>query len=152
DTILIQRLMGFTAGVPTEMLGRFSARRYPDPLVPRALIAEVPERVDQAGNILLPLDEDAARVEVRRLRDAGAEAFAVSLLWSFRNAAHEERLGEIIREEVGDDAYISLSCVVNPVLGEYERTATTLLNSYLGPTVERYLERLERTLRDAGLT
>lgn len=151
DTILIQRLMGFTAGMPTETLGRFSARRYPDPLVPRRLIAEVPERVDQAGTVLLALDEDAARREVRRLRDAGAEAFAVSLLWSFRNPAHEQRIAEIIREEVGDAAYVSLSSDVNPVLGEYERTATTVLNSYLGPTVERYLERLEKTLRDAGL-
>jgi len=151
DTILVQRLMGFTAGMPTESLGRFSQRRYPDPLVPRRLIAEVPERVDQAGDVLLPLDEGVTRAEIRRLADAGAEAFAVSLLWSFRNPNHEKRIAEILREEVGPDAYISLSSEVNPVLGEYERTATTVLNSYLGPTVERYLERLERTLRDAGL-
>lgn len=151
DTILIQRLMGFTAGVPTESLGRFSARRNPDPLVPRHLIGEISERVDQAGRILLPLDENAAREEVHRLHQAGAEAFAVSLLWSFRNPEHERRLGEIVGEELGAGAYISLSSEVNPVLGEYERTATTVLNSYLGPTVERYLERLERTLRDAGL-
>jgi len=151
DTILVQRLMGFTAGTPTELLGKFSARRYPDPLVPRTLIAEVPERVDQAGSVLLPLDEDVTRAQVRRLRDAGAQAFAVSLLWSFRNPAHERRVGEIIREEAGVGVYISLSSDVNPILGEYERTATTVLNSYLGPTVERYLERLERSLRDQGL-
>ncbi|WP_449279474.1 hydantoinase/oxoprolinase family protein [Leucobacter sp. GX0328] len=151
DTILVQRLMGFTAGMPNELLGRFSQRAYPEPLVPRRLIAEVPERVDQAGEILLPLDEEAARTEVRRLRDAGAEAYAISLLWSFRNPAHEQRIAEIIREEAGPDVYVSLSSEVNPVLGEYERTATTLLNSYLGPTVARYLERLERVLRDAGL-
>lgn len=151
DTILLQRLMGFTAGMPTETLGRFSAHRYPDPLVPRRLIAEVPERVDQAGNILLALDEDATRAQIRRLRDCGAEAFAISLLWSFRNPSHERRIAQLIREEVGGSAYLSLSSEVNPVLGEYERTATTVLNSYLGPTVERYLERLEQTLRDAGM-
>lgn len=151
DTILIQRLMGFTSGVPTERLGRFHDRRNPDPLVPRALIGEVPERVDHAGNVLLALDEAAARDEVRRLRDAGAEAFAVSLLWSFRHPRHEQQVADIIRQEVGPEAYISLSSQVNPVLGEYERTATTVLNAYLGPTVERYLVRLERTLRDAGL-
>lgn len=151
DTILLQRLMGFTAGTPTESLGRFSARRYPEPIVPRRLIAEVPERIDQAGNVLLSLDEDAVREQVRRLRDSGAEAFAVSLLWSFRNPVHEQRVARIVSEEVGDGVYVSLSSDVNPVLGEYERTATTVLNSYLGPTVERYLERLERTLREAGL-
>jgi N-methylhydantoinase A len=152
DTILVQRLMGFTAGMPNELLGRYSRRSYPDPLVPRRLIAEVPERVDQAGDVLLPLDEETVRAEVRRLRDGGAEAYAVSLLWSFRNPAHELRIAEIIREEVGADVYVSLSNEVNPILGEYERTATTVLNSYLGPTVERYLERLERELRAAGLT
>src|SRR5699024_11117153 len=62
-----------------------------------------------------------------------------------------DRIAEIIREEVGSDVYVSLSHEVNPVLGEYERTATTVLNAYLGPTVERYLERLESELRNAGL-
>lgn len=152
DTILVQRLMGFTAGVPNEMLGQFSRRRYPDPIAPRSLIGEVRERVDRAGRVLLDLHEDEVRAVVRRLWTAGARAFAVSLLWSFRNPDHEFRIAEIIREEIGDDVYVSLSSQVNPVLGEYERTATTLLNAYLGPTVERYLERLETVLRDAGLT
>lgn len=152
DTLLVQRLMGFTAGVPSEMLGDFSTRSYPDPIVPRALIAEVPERVDHVGDVLLPLDEEASRNQVRRLLAAGAEAFAVSLLWSFRNPTHEQRLAEIVAEESGPGTYVSLSSVINPMLGEYERTATTVLNSYLGPTVQRYLERLEATLRDAGLT
>lgn len=152
DTIIIQRLMGFTAGVPIERLGEFSNRFYPDPIVPRRLIAEVPERVDQAGKVVLELDEAAARAEIQRLVDAGVGAFAVCLLWSFRNDAHERRLEQLIREIAGDDVYVSLSSEINPILGEYERTATTVLNSYLGPTVERYLERLERKLREAGLT
>lgn len=152
DTILVQRLMGFTAGVPNEMLGRFSARRQPDPIVPRSFIGEVRERVDRAGNVLLELDEDGVRREVCRLAATGAEAFAVSLLWSFRNPDHEFCMAEIIREEIGPDVYVSLSSQINPVLGEYERTATTVLNAYLGPTVDRYLESLETVLRDAGLT
>src|SRR5699024_10289420 len=89
DTILVQRLMGFTAGMPNEFLGRFSERSYPDPLVPRRLIGEIAERVDQAGTVLLRLDEAAVRTEVRRQVNEGVEAFAVSLLWSFRNPAHE---------------------------------------------------------------
>src|SRR5699024_1717932 len=121
------------------------------PLVPRRLIGEIAERVDQAGTVLLRLDEEAVRTEVRRQVNEGVEAFAVSLLWSFRNPDHEDRIAEIIREEVGSDVYVSLSHEVNPVLGEYERTATTVLNAYLGPTVERYLERLESELRNAGL-
>lgn len=151
DTLIIQRLLGATAGMPTESLAEYRNRRYPDPLVPRRLIAEVPERVDQAGQVLLALDEGAVRTQVQQLVEAGCDAFAVSLLWSFRNPAHERRVGEIIREVAGPDVYVSLSSEVSPVLGEYERTATTVLNSYLGPSVKRYLERLEESLRERGL-
>ncbi|MFI1164495.1 hydantoinase/oxoprolinase family protein [Streptomyces sp. NPDC020801] len=151
DTLIVQRLMGFTAGTPTESLGRFRDRRYPVPIIPRQRIAEVPERVDQAGNVVLPLDEGAVRSAVEALLAQGVESFAVCLLWSFRNPEHETRIGEIIRQVAGEDVYVSLSSQVSPVLGEYERTATTVLNSYLGPMVDRYLGRLERSLRERGL-
>ena len=91
DTLALQRLMGFTAGIPVEHLGRYSRRRYPDPIVPRRLVREVRERVDQAGRVLVPLDEESVRSAVRELIDGGAQTFAVVLLWSFRNPAHESR-------------------------------------------------------------
>jgi N-methylhydantoinase A len=149
DTLALQRLMGFTAGIPVEHLGRYSRRRYPDPIVPRRLVREVRERVDQAGCVLVPLDEDSARGAVRELIDAGVQTFAVALLWSFRNPAHEERVGAIIRE-MAPDAFVSLSCQVSPIIGEYEPTATTVLNSYLAPKVANYLDRIENLLRDRG--
>ncbi|WP_435594724.1 hydantoinase/oxoprolinase family protein [Tsukamurella tyrosinosolvens] len=152
DTLLLQRLMGFTAGTPVEQLGEFSRRRYPDPLVPRSRIKEVLERVDQAGDVVIDLDETAVRTAVEELVADGVTAYAVALLWSFRNPAHERRIAEIVREIAGDEVYVSLSSEVNPVLGEYERTSTTVLNSYLGPSVERYLERMERKLVEAGMT
>jgi len=150
DTLFVQRLLGFTAGTPAEQLGWYSRRRYPEPIVPRHLVREVPERIDQAGNVLLPLDEAITRRAIAELLAEGVTALAVSLLWSFRNNAHEQRIAEIAREAAGDDLFLSLSSEVNPVLGEYERTATTVLNSYLGPTVNRYLERLDSTLRERG--
>jgi N-methylhydantoinase A len=146
DTLSVQRLMGFTAGLSVDQLSWYSRRRYPDPIVPRSLTLEVPERVDQAGNVLLPLDEDAVRRAVRKLKALAVEAFAVALLWSFRNPRHEQRVGEIIGE-MCPDAYISLSSEVAPVIGEYERTATTVLNSYLASKVVSYLERVEDLLR-----
>ena len=142
DTLALQRLMGFTAGVPVEQLGWYSRRRYPDPIVPRRLVREVRERVDQAGRVLVPLDEEGVRTAVRELIDAGAQTFAVALLWSFRNPAHERRIGEIIRE-MAPDAYVSLSCEVSPIIGEYERTATTVLNS-LSRAESRQLSRPHR--------
>jgi len=150
DTLFVQRLQGFTAGVPEAELGWYSRRAYPDPIVPRALVREIPERIDQAGDVLLELDEDAARAAVAQLLEQGVDALAICLLWSFRNDAHERRLAEIARELGGDGLYVSRSSEVCPVMGEYERTATTVLNSYLGPTVARYLERLEQSLRDQG--
>src|SRR5579863_5473330 len=98
DTLALQRLMGFTAGIPVEQLGRYSRRRYPVPIVPRGLVREVRERVDQAGRVLVPLDEESVRTAVRELSEAGAATFAVALLWSFRNSAHEQRVGGINRE------------------------------------------------------
>jgi N-methylhydantoinase A len=151
DTLIIQRLMGFSAGTPSDQLGWYSRRRYPDPIVPRDRVHEVAERVDQAGRILLALDRDEARRTVEAIVADGAEAIAVSLLWSFRNDEHEQAIGEIVREIAGDGVFLSLSSEVSPVIGEYERTAATVLNSYLGPTVDRYLGRLERTLREHGL-
>ena len=150
DTLMLQRLMGFTAGLAVDQLGWYSRRRYPDPVIPRRLIREVPERVDQAGNVLLPLDEAAVYLAVRDLVAAGVETFAVTLLWSFRNPAHERRIGAIIKE-VCPQAYVSLSCDVAPVIGEYERTATTALNSYLATKVVSYLGKMEGLLRDRGL-
>ena len=149
DTLALQRLMGFTAGIPVEHLGRYSRRRYPEPIVPRGLVREVRERIDQAGRVLVPLDEESVRTAVRELSEAGAATFAVALLWSFRNSAHEQRVGGIIRE-MRPGAYVSLSCEVSPIIGEYERTATTVLNSYLAPKVADYLSRIEALLRRRG--
>ncbi|MDQ0472078.1 hydantoinase/oxoprolinase family protein [Labrys wisconsinensis] len=149
DTLAIQRLMGFTAGVPVDRLGWYSRRRYPAPIVPRHLVRELRERVDHAGKILLPLDEDEVRKAVRELVAAGVETFAVALLWSFRNPEHEHRVGRVIREEA-PGAFVSLSSEIAPVLGEYERTATAALNSYLAPKVVSYLDGIEQMLRKRG--
>ena len=151
DTIGLQRLMGFTVGMPSDQLGWYSRRRYPDPIIPRELRYEVAERVDYAGRVLLPLDEDGVRRAVTALSEKGAQTFAVTFLWSFRNEAHERRAAAIIRE-MRPDAYVSISCDLAPIMGEYERTATTALNSYLAPKVVSYLERMEDLLRARGFT
>jgi N-methylhydantoinase A len=149
DTIGLQRLMGFTAAMSVDQLGWYSRRRYPDPIVPRELRREVAERVDYAGQILRPLDEAGLRKAVDELTHLGAQTFAITFLWSFRNDAHERRAGEIVRE-MRPEAYVSLSCELAPIIGEYERTATTALNSYLAPKVASYLDRMEGLLRERG--
>ena len=151
DTLAIQRLMGFTAGVPTDRLGWYSRRRYPQPIVPRHLVREVRERVDHAGRVLVALDEAEVREAVRSLVAEGVQTFAVSFLWAFKNAEHERIAAQIIRDEA-PGAYVSLSSEIAPVLGEYERTATAALNSYLAPKVVGYLDGIEQMLRRKGFT
>ncbi len=112
-------------------------------------IREIPERIDCEGRALRPLDEHGARQAIRGLRDLGVESYAVSLLYSFLNPAHELRLRELIAEE-HPEALVSLSCEVLPRFREFERTMTTVLNAYVAPHVGRYLSRLERRLRERG--
>jgi N-methylhydantoinase A len=149
DTLLVQRLMGFTAGVAADQLGWYSHRRYPDPVVPRGRIREVTERVDQSGRVLVPLDEAEVAAAIESLNADGVETFAIAFLWSFRHPAHEQRAAAIVRERC-PGAYVSLSCEVAPIIGEYERTATTAMNSYLAPKVADYLNRVEDALRERG--
>ncbi|HWK62386.1 MAG TPA: hydantoinase/oxoprolinase family protein [Eoetvoesiella sp.] len=149
DTLALQRLKGFTAGIPSTQLGWYSRRRYPQPLVPRHLVEEVTERVDYAGRVILPLDESEVRAAIARLLEQGVQTFAVSLLWSFRHPAHELRIRELIREQA-PDAYVSVSCEVAPSIGEYERTATTAMNSYLALKVVAYLRKVDGLLREQG--
>ncbi len=150
DTILVQRGMGTWVGREPEEITHYSERRSPTPIVPRTLIEEVTERVDYKGSIVSPLDEDDARRAIAHLIAQGVEAIAICLLWSFREPAHERRIAELVRAE-SPDVYLSVSSDLAPVVGEYERTATTVLNAYLGPRVRAYMVNLDSSLRDRGL-
>ncbi len=122
----------------------------PLPLVPRHLRLEVSERLRHDGTVLVPLDEDEARLRIRQLRDAGVRAIAVCFLYSYLDAGHERRVAELIAEEY-PEAYISLSSTVLPEFREYERLSTVVTNAYAGPVVYGYLSRLRRTLAELGL-
>lgn len=122
---------------------------FPKPLAPRHMRMEVPERVLHTGEVMLPLDEEAARVAVRKLKEKGVEAIAVCFLYSFLHPEHEERVGEIIQEEM-PDAFVSLSCRVLPQVREYERVSTTALDAYVGPRLGTYLLSLDESLRKVG--
>ncbi len=119
--------------------------RKPAPLVRRHLRREVTERINYRGQVLVPLDEAETRAVVRWLRQQGISVFAVCLLHSYANSAHEKRVGEIIREECAE-AYISLSHTIIQEFYEYERTASTVINATIQPLMERYLDRLRDDL------
>lgn len=119
----------------------------PEPLVPRALRLEVAERIGADGRVVRPLDEASVRRAAAALKAAQVEAIAVALLFSFRNPAHEQRVGEILRE-VFPQASVSLSSEIAPEFREFERTSTTVINAYLQPVVDRYLNNLEGRLAE----
>ena len=115
----------------------------PEPLVPRALRLAVPERLDNEGHVLLPLDETAVRALAPVLRREAVESVAVGFLHSFVNPAHERR----VRDILGDEWPVSLSSEVSPEMREWERFSTTAVNAYVQPLMASYLSRLQRELR-----
>ena len=121
----------------------------PEPLVARPERLEVKERFYADGSLREPLDEDGVRAAVKTLLGRGVESIAVSLLHSYRNPAHERRIGEIIAE-MAPDMPVSLSSDVLPEMKEYERTSTTVINAYAKPAAGKYLDRLNRRMLDAG--
>jgi N-methylhydantoinase A len=151
DAILIGKVFSKVAGLPERDLVRSSRLRKPEPIVPRSLIRGVTERVDREGEILVALDEDEVVAAVDGLLAEGVEAIAVSLLWSFANDTHERRIKEIVGERA-PGVFAAYSHEIAPVLGEYERTATTAVTAYVGPKVVGYLETLEGLLREDGLS
>src|SRR6201996_2802875 len=101
----------------------------PKPLVPRQLRFTVSERVDAHGHVRLPLDEDAIRALVPKLRAQKVESVAFAFLHAYANPEHERRASAILRAEM-DDIRITLSSEVCPEIREYERTSTAVANAY----------------------
>ncbi|MBI1774109.1 MAG: hydantoinase/oxoprolinase family protein [Proteobacteria bacterium] len=122
----------------------------PEPLVSRDLRFEVPERVRHDGAIETKLDEQALRQAARALRAAGVKAVAIGFLYGFVRPEHEARAKRIVAEEF-PDAFISTSHEVAPEFREFERISTAVVNAYLGPVMEGYIERLGRRLSELGI-
>ena len=123
----------------------------PVPPVPASRIVEVDERVAAGGAVIGALDEDSVRAAAAAIRRMKVEAVAVCLLHAYANPTHERRVAEILRAELPDLA-ITVSSDVLPVVREYERSLTTVLNATVMPGVTSYVARLEQRLTDEGAT
>lgn len=122
----------------------------PPLLAPQWLTEGVTERMDYTGTPLKDLDEDGVRAAVRRLDDKGVESVAVCYLFSFQNPEHEERTAAIVQEEASNWR-VSLSSRVFPVIREYLRLSTTVIDAYVGPIIGRYLTRLTDRIKEVGI-
>jgi N-methylhydantoinase A len=119
-------------------------------VVSRDRVVEVTERIDRRGEVVVGLTEREARRAVEEVVAAGVEAIAVSLLWGFANPAHEELIARVVAES-HPDVFLSVASRLHPVIREYERTMTTVLNAFTGLRVAEYTERVERELARHGL-
>jgi len=126
-------------------LGGWVVYQKSEPMAPLELTIEADERVSAQGEIIRPLDEAALAPALLRLRDAGIEALTVCLINSFTNGEHERRVREWANALL-PGVPVSISSEVIPEMQEYERTVTTVANSYVRPKVERYVGNLQREI------
>jgi N-methylhydantoinase A len=156
DAIIIGRTVQKVAGLSEAEIINVARLSKATPLVPRANIHGIDERVDRNGAVVAPLDVDRLSGLAERLREEGVESIAVSFLWSFLNPEHERRVRDWLRSQPGGDGngagewFVTASSDMVPVIREYERTATTVLNAYLTPGVRGYLGRMGERLRESG--
>ena len=114
-------------------------------MAPLACTIEANERVSAKGEVVRPLDEEHVRNQLRALRDKKIEALTVSLINAYANDKHEKRIKEIAQQEL-PGIPVSLSSEVVPEMQEYERTVTTVANSYVRPRVQKYIHNLQAKL------
>ncbi|WP_258112596.1 hydantoinase/oxoprolinase family protein [Alicyclobacillus sp. SP_1] len=122
----------------------------PDPLADLELTRGAKERMTARGEVHVALDEASVREQISELYDAGVESLTVSLLNSYANPQHEQRIRSIAFE-IDANIPVSISYEILPEFREYERTLTTVMNAYVRPVMQRYLRNVEAHLQSEGL-
>ena len=120
-----------------------------EPLIPRELRLEVDERMDAAGNVVTPLDEDAVAEAARTLLDRGCESVVIHFLHAYRNPSHEQRARAIV-QDIWPNQYISAGHEVLSEYREFERGTAAAVNASVQPVLARYLSRLVEELGARG--
>ncbi len=120
-----------------------------EPLIPRELRFEVPERIDAKGEVIVPLDVAALEHLAAELKRLDIDAVAVFFMNSYLDPTHEERAAEVLRRLL-PDAYVTCSTELTREWYEYERCSTVAANAFVGPQVNTYIRRLERDLTKQG--
>ena len=122
----------------------------PKPLVQRRHRFEVIERIMPDGSVRQPLDDVSVESVLDKLEQLQPEAIAICLLHSYANPIHERKVVEAVKNRF-PNLYVSGSIDVLPEIREYERTSTTVINSYIGPIVDNYLESMQKRLDHANM-
>lgn len=122
----------------------------PDPLADLVNTRGVKERVTATGEIHHSLDEEDTRDQIIDLYNQGIESLTISLLNSYSNPIHELRIKEIA-QEINPDIPVTISYDILPEFREYERTLTTVMNSYVRPLMQRYLTNIEDKIKTENM-
>jgi N-methylhydantoinase A len=149
DALKIMDNTGRVTGASVEEMLDYAASSMPVQFVEPRFLREVTERIDADGDVVVTLDEDAARDAIAELIAVGVDAVAISLLWSFLNPKHEQRLAELVKQ-ADPSLFVSSSHLVAPRIDEYRRTATTVFNAYIGPAMNTYISRISDRVRTEG--
>ncbi|OUC78076.1 hydantoinase/oxoprolinase family protein [Gordonia lacunae] len=151
DSVFIMNVEGRYLGRAPEELQNPLSQSKSHGLIKKRHAIEVTERIDRDGRVVVALNEDEVREAIGVLVAEGVSALAVSLLWSFRNPAHEKRIREIAHE-IDPSLFVAISSEVSPRIREFARNATTIMSTQIGPGLRDYLGELEGKLRAEKLS
>jgi acetone carboxylase, beta subunit len=149
DALRLERGIQTYLGYPYSDRLHVATHHHNEPLVPRDLVKGVRERVDGFGEPAIPLYEDEARAAIEELRDAAVEGIVVSLLYSYRNSEHEDRIRELAGE-LAPDLPVFLSSELYPMRRDFPRLNSTLIEAYAAEPSREQLQRVRQATRKAG--
>ena len=151
DALRIMRGSGRTLGASIEEMLDFAMSTKPDPLIASADVFEIAERVDSGGDVVVELTDGAIDAVVDRVESGGYQAVAISLLWSFLNPTHEQRIAQALAARL-PHLFVSSSHDVAPRVGEYGRAVACAMNAMIGPLMTGYIDRIVAGARERGYT
>ncbi len=154
DTLAAGRGGAWGDGIPISQMRNLPRMKKPEPIIPRHLIVGLKERIDYAGKVVRPLDEEDTSEKLRYLVNQGAQGFVVCLINSYANPVHERKIREIIRRQYPEcylgSQIVVLSSDVSPRWREYPRMVATMLCAYLHRVMVDELKGMSDELRGLG--
>lgn len=149
DTIYIQRAVGRVDGLHPEEVRHQAIVKKPVPFIPKQLIIGVAERIDCFGDIVIPLNKEEVRQAVTKLVKDGVNAIAIAFLWSVENPIHEEEAAKIV-SEIAPNIFVNTSHRVAPLIREYGRFNSVMIDTYVGPIMMEWYKKLNELLKRNG--
>ena len=150
DYLVMERGIQTYLGYPYSDRLHVATHFHNEPIVPRSRMKGVRGRIDVFGEEVLPLREEDVREAARELRDDGVEGICVSLLFSYRNAEHEIRVGEILAEETGGEIPVFLSSELYPMRRDLPRLNSTLIEAYAAEPSRGTLKAVRERTKEHG--